>query len=315
MMTIQFVFLSVVFVAVFGVALVILMNVGPSAAQQRLKKLEQDSRSAVPSEGAEWVQQIVKLSTPLSKLSLPSEGWEKSQLRIRFMNAGFRSGSAPALYFAGKTLLTFVFPGIVMFYTGYAGIDMKPPIFMALLFLVAGIGYYLPNALLAHRIESRQREIFDNFPDAIDIMTVCVEAGLGLDAALTRVGEEIRLTSPTLADELHLVNLELRAGSSRERALRNLAMRTGVEEIDALVAMLIQAEHFGTSVADSLRVHSDSLRTKRRFRAEEAAAKIPLKLLFPLLFCIFPSMMLVLLGPAFISIYRLLLPVLGGHVG
>jgi tight adherence protein C len=120
------------------------------------------------------------------------------------------------------------------------------------------------------------------------------------------------MTSPALAEELHLVNLELRAGSSRERALRNLALRTGVEEVDMLVALLVQSDRFGTSVASALRVHSDSLRTKRRQRAEENAARIPVKLLFPMIFCIFPAMLLVLLGPAFISIARLLLPTMTG---
>jgi len=120
----------------------------------------------------------------------------------------------------------------------------------------------------------------------------------------------MEVTSPVLSEELHLVNLELRAGSSKEKALRNLSLRTGVEDVDTLVAMLIQAERFGTSVAASLRVHSDALRTKRRLRAEEAAAKIPVKLLFPLIFCIFPSMMLVLLGPAFIRMYRVFFPLI-----
>lgn len=178
---------------------------------------------------------------------------------------------------------------------------------------MAALGYFLPNIVLERQITYRKREVFENFPDAIDLMTVCVEAGLGLDAAISRVGEEMRLKSLILAGELHLVNLELRAGGARERALRNLALRTGVEEVDALAAMLVQADRFGTSVADSLRVHSDSLRTKRRLRAEETAATIPTKLLFPLIFCIFPSMLLVLLGPAFISIYRALLPSRAGQ--
>lgn len=176
----------------------------------------------------------------------------------------------------------------------------------------AALGYMMPNFFLARRITNRQRDIFESFPDAIDLTTVCVEAGLGLDAALARVGAEMRLKSPILGEELHLVNLELRAGSSRERALRNLALRTGIDEIDSLVAILIQADRFGTSVADSLRVHSDNLRTKRRLRAEEAAAKVPQKLLFPVIFCIFPSLLLVLLGPAFIGIYRVLLPTMAG---
>jgi tight adherence protein C len=155
--------------------------------------------------------------------------------------------------------------------------------------------------------------LFDSFPDALDLMTVCVEAGLGLDSAMARVGAEMRLRSKPLADELHWLSLELRAGRTREQALRNLALRTGVEEIEALASMLIQADRFGTSIAASLRVHSDSLRTARRLRAEEAAAKIALKLLFPLIFCIFPSLLLVLMGPAFIEIYRVLLPTLSGQ--
>jgi tight adherence protein C len=229
------------------------------------------------------------------------------------MNAGYRTSSAPVLYFAAKAILTFALPGLLLLYAGTAGTTLQPNTFLLLLMVLAAIGYFLPNAVLARKISLRKREIFESFPDAIDLMTVCVEAGLGLDAALSRVGEEMHLTSPTLAEELHLVNLELRAGSTRERALRNLALRTGVDEVDMLVAMLVQADRFGTSVADSLRVHSDSLRTKRRQRAEEAAAKIPVKLLFPLIFCIFPSMLLVLLGPAFISIYRVLLPTMAGQ--
>jgi tight adherence protein C len=180
-------------------------------------------------------------------------------------------------------------------------------------FTLAAIGYYLPNLVLARMVFLRQRELFENFPDAIDLMTVCVEAGLGLDAAMNKVAEEIRIKSKVLAEELHLVNLEMRAGRTREQALRNLALRTGVEEVEGLVTMLIQADRFGTSIAASLRVHSDMLRTKRRQKAEEAAAKIALKLLFPLIFFIFPSLLLVLLGPAFIQIYRILLPTLAGQ--
>ena len=177
---------------------------------------------------------------------------------------------------------------------------------------LAALGYYGPNLVLSRLVMVRQREIFESFPDALDLMTVCVEAGLGTEAAMMRVAEDMRLKSPALADELRIVNLELRAGADRERALRNLAIRTGVEEVDSFVTMISQAERFGTSIAASLRVHSEMLRTRRRQRAEEAAAKIALKLLFPLIFCIFPSLMVVLMGPAMIQIYRVLLPTMGG---
>ncbi|MDR3390412.1 MAG: type II secretion system F family protein [Sulfuriferula sp.] len=311
MNSMQIIYLVIIFIAVFAVAMAIFFQLSPDVLHERLHKLGTDAAHAP--EASAWVRRIVKLTGPLAKLSLPKEGWENSQLRIRFMNAGYRSATAPVLFFSVKTALTFALPGLFFIYSLVASTHLKPNIFLAIIVFTAAFGYFLPNAILARHIRNRKREIFDNFPDAIDLMTVCVEAGLGLDAALARVGEEMSLKSPTMGEELHLVNLELRAGNTREKALRNLALRTGVEEVDMLVAMLVQSDRFGTSVADALRVHSDTLRTKRRLRAEEAAAKIPLKLLFPLIFCIFPSMLLVLLGPAFISIYRILLPTLAGQ--
>ncbi len=305
-------FLVLVFVAAAIVALVVFLQVGVGPVRARLEQLADGHEGEAP-ENQGWIQHIIHLTGPLAKLSLPSGDWEQSRLRIHFMNAGYRNPSAPVLFFTAKTLLTFVLPGLIMLYAALVGVSVVPNIFLAALVGFAAIGYFLPNVVLARRITARKREIFEHFPDAIDLMTVCVEAGLGLDAALARVGEEMALASPILAEELHLVNLELRAGSTRERALRNLALRTGVEEVDMLVAMLVQSDRFGTSVATALRVHSESLRSKRRLRAEEMAAKIPVKLLFPTIFFIFPSMLLVLLGPAFINIYRVLLPSMSGQ--
>lgn len=310
MSSIQIIYLGLVFLVVFIIALLVMSQFSTSPIEERLKSL--DEKNANNTETSSWASRIIKLTGPLAKLSLPSEGWENSALRTRFMNAGYRSGNAPVLFFASKTLLALLLPALVVAYISLSNSLMSNASVLLVVLLFAGLGYVTPNVLLARRITKRQREIFDSFPDAIDLTTVCVEAGLGLDAALARVGSEMRLKSPILGDELHLVNLELRAGSSRERALRNLALRTGIDEIDSLVAILIQADRFGTSVADSLRVHSDNLRTKRRLRAEEAAAKVPLKLLFPVIFCIFPSLLLVLLGPAFIGIYRVLLPTMAG---
>ncbi|HEY5801919.1 MAG TPA: type II secretion system F family protein, partial [Burkholderiaceae bacterium] len=181
---------------------------------------------------------------------------------------------------------------------------------LLLLLLCAAAGYYLPNAVLRHAVARRQREIGDSFPDALDLLTVCVEAGLSLDSALVRVAGEMHLKSVLLAQELQLVLIEMRAGLGKDKALRNLALRCGTFDIDALIAMLIQSDRFGTGMGTALRVHSDVLRTKRRQRAEEAAAKIALKLLFPLIFCVFPALLLVLLGPAFIQIQDVLLPAL-----
>ena len=156
--------------------------------------------------------------------------------------------------------------------------------------------------LLPRVAARRQREIFETIPDALDLLTICVEAGLSLERALVKVASEIHIKSVTLAQELQLVLMEMRAGFTKEKALRNFVLRSGVEDVDALVAMLVQSERFGTSMGDSLRVHSDNLRIRRRMIAEEEAAKIALKLLFPLIFCIFPPLMMVLMGPAMIQV-------------
>jgi tight adherence protein C len=179
---------------------------------------------------------------------------------------------------------------------------------MLLLSLLAAIGFYLPNLYLNRAVRQRQQEIFENFPDVLDLLTICIEAGLSLDQAFLKVTGEIELKSQVLAQELQLILLELRTGFSKEAALRHLALRTGVEDIDLLVAMLIQTDRFGTNVGDALRVHSDNLRTQRRQRAEESAATVAVKLLMPLIFFIFPTLMLVLLGPAVIQIQRVLMP-------
>lgn len=315
MSPIQFAFLALVFVAVFGVTLLGFRLFLASPVQHRLDSVT-DPNPAGLGTANPWMLRIVKLTGPLARLSLPDEGWGNSSVRTRFMQAGLRQTYAPALFFAAKTTLAVALPLLTFLFLSTSGARYgaryNANSLLLWLLCAASIGYYLPNILLRNIISRRQRDIFECFPDALDLMTVCVEAGLAIDAALARVAAEISLKSRVLADELQLVTLELRAGNSKEKALRNLALRTGVEDIDALVAMLIQAERFGTSIADSLRVQSDQLRTKRRQRAEEAAAKIALKLLFPLIFFIFPSLLVVLMGPAFIQIYRVLLPTMGG---
>lgn len=314
MISAQTVFLITIFLAVAGIAYAVMLIFAPRTTQTRLKQIAGKGNVLDGNKADDaWKETVTKLSGPLAKLSLPDENWEKSALRARFMHAGFRSSSAPTIFFAAKTVLALALPGIFLLSAGIGRLEMSTQGAAFILLLLAAFGYYLPNGVLARIIALRQRELFENFPDAIDLMTVCVEAGLGLDAALAKVGEEIKVSSEILSEEIHLVGLELRAGASREKALRNLALRTGVEEIEALVAMLIQADRFGTSTADSLRIYSDMLRTKRRLRAEEAAAKIALKLLFPVILFIFPSLMVVLLGPAFISTYRTLLPALASQ--
>ncbi|MBA5686226.1 type II secretion system F family protein [Rugamonas apoptosis] len=307
--------LLLLFIIVFGGAMLLLSRFASDPVQQRLEQLDSVEQAGgarrTGKAQSPWLTGFLKLTGPLAKLSVPEGEWEKSTLRTRFMTAGLRNPNAPTLFFGAKTGLAIGLPFITYIVLNTTRSHYSANVLLMWLLLAAAFGYYLPNILLAQRIQNRQRDIFDAFPDALDLMTVCVEAGLGMDAALGRVSNEIGLKSPLLADELNLVTLELRAGNTKERALRNLALRTGVEDVDALVAMLVQAERFGTSVADSLRIQSEQLRTKRRQRAEEMAAKIALKLLFPLIFFIFPSLLVVLMGPAFIQIYRVLLPGIG----
>lgn len=308
----QIAFLGLIFVAVTATAFFVMGLFTRSATAERLETLAGAHGHKTSSGSNAWVERTVKLTGIFAKLSMPDEGWDRSALRARLMHAGIRHPSAPLAYFGLKAVLAIALPLLAysvvvvsMPELGFQGTLMT-------VLLAATTGYYLPNSILSRMIFVRQREIFESFPDALDLMTVCVEAGLGVEAALVRVADEMQHKSAALAEELHLVTLELRAGLDREQALRNLAARTGVEEVEGFVAMIIQAERFGTSIAASLRVHSDMLRTRRRQRAEEAAAKIALKLLFPLIFFIFPSLMLVLLGPAMIQIYRILLPTMAG---
>ncbi|WP_334188955.1 type II secretion system F family protein [Noviherbaspirillum sp.] len=305
-------YLAILFAAVFGLSMLLMRNLMPDAGRRRMK-LTPASPAPVSGTAGDWSARIEKISGPLARLAIPDQGWEKSSLRIRFMHAGYRGGKAATIYFAAKTALAVALPALLLPAVTVSGAKLPAAMLMFALLTAAAIGFYLPNAVLAAIIRRRQRDIFENFPDVLDLMTVCIEAGLSVDAAINRVAQEAAATSPAISGELHMVTLELGAGGGKEKALRNLATRTGVGDIDTLVTMLIQAEQFGTSIGDSLRVHAEHLRIKRRRIAEEAAAKVSLKLLMPLIFCIFPALMLIMLGPAILQIYRVLLPSLGGQ--
>jgi tight adherence protein C len=287
-----------------GIAGLVLWLV-PGKTQQRLQRL-------APRTGkSEWIETVAGIVGPFARLSAPEKDWETSPLKTRFLNAGIRHRHAQAIYFGAKTLLPVVFAGLM-----YLAVRTSPQLgglLLAFVLLLAALaGCYLPNLILALMVRHRKRDIFESFPDAADLMLVCVEAGLGLDAGLTKVAEEIRLKSLALAEELHLTNLEMRAGGTRDKSLRNLALRTGVEEIGTFAVMLAQADKLGTSIGDSLRVFSDELRHKRQVRAEEMAATVSTKMLFPLVTCIFPAIIMVILGPAAIQIIRTVLPMIGG---
>jgi tight adherence protein C len=307
------------FAVVFGAVCCVVILLSPRDMSRRIEQaggmtlpMSEPGATSPGNTGSAWLEKLAEISQPISKLSIPAEGWENSALRVQMMNAGWRTPGAAALYFAAKTVLALALPLSALAWLTNTSLAAEPYMLFGMLAALAGLGYYVPNVVLARRIAWRKRAIFEDFPDALDLLTVCVEAGLSLDSAMMKVADEIELRSPVVASELQLMLLEMRSGFSKEKALRNLTLRTGVEDVDSFCAMLIQAERFGTSIGASLRVLSDTLRTRRKMRAEEQASKIALKLLFPLIFCIFPALLTVLLGPAFIHIYRTLLPSMGG---
>jgi tight adherence protein C len=233
----------------------------------------------------------------------PKSTKELGTLRLRLVQAGFRREEAMTIFFGIRVAFA-----LALFSVFATSIFTRPNITLALGGL--GIGYLLPGMVLARLAKHRAHRIRLSLADMLDLLVVSVEAGLGLDQALSRVGQELAFAYPELADELRLINLEMRAGKPRSEALRNLADRTGVDDLTSLVTMLIQTDKFGTSVAQSLRVFSESLRTKRRQRAEEAAAKTGVKMVFPLVLCIFPAIWVVTIGPAAIKFVQVLFPMI-----
>jgi tight adherence protein C len=233
--------------------------------------------------------------------ALPRSPSEMGKLQQKLVRAGYRRHEAVAVFFGIRLGVA------VLFFAVFASpLLVRPNLGFAL--AGSGLGYLLPGMVLGRLAKKRQHRIRMGMPDALDLLVVSVEAGLGLDQAIQRVGEEIAFAHLDLSDELRLVNLELRAGKGRTDALRALAERTGVDDLSSLVAMLVQTDRFGTSVAQSLRVHADTMRTKRKQRAEEAAAKTGVKMVFPLVFCIFPAIWVVTIGPAAIKFVQVLVP-------
>ena len=241
----------------------------------------------------------------LANVAPKSSATERSKLQLRLINAGYR-GSEALVIFAGIRVAT----ALLAFSLVATPIIMRPNFMLAL--VACAFGYILPGMVLARVARARQHRIRLSLPDALDLLVVSVEAGLGLDQALQRVGHELEYAHPDLCEELRLINLELRAGKARTEALHNLAERTGVDDVASLAAMLVQTDKFGTSVAQSLRVLSETLRTKRRQRAEEAAAKTGVKMVFPLVICIFPAVWVVTIGPAAIKFIQVLGPLAEG---
>src|SRR5579863_6953399 len=240
-------------------------------------------------------ERIEQALDPISK-AIPLSAGDVSRTRAWLIQAGFRDAIDVNYYFGARILAAAAGFAAVALFSGFDNIF--------LLAGVPGLGFFLPRFILKRMIKDRQHRIRIGLPDALDLTVICVEAGLALDQALTRVGQDLHHAHPDLSDEFHLVNLEMRAGKPRAEALRNLVERTGVDDIRALVGTLIQTDRFGTSVTQALRVHSDSLRTERRQRAEEQAAKTTIKMVIPLVLFVLVPFLFVTIGPALIQAYH-----------
>lgn len=294
------------FLFALGISYLVLAASDP--ARRRLSRMAVGSR---PGHGL--AARILAVLEPVNRYLLPVKDRERERVAKRLSFAGFRHANALPLFYAIKTGLALVCLFAVLAVSPWLpGLPTIRLLFSAV--LAAFIGLVLPNLVLNHMVKRRQKRLRDGFPDALDMLVVCVEAGLGLMAAIQRVAEELRFSHPELGAEFALVTAEMRAGVDREVALRGLAERTGLEDIRGLVSLLVQTLKFGTSIAETLRVYAEEFRDRRMQRAEEMAAKIGTKLIFPLVFCLFPSFFVVAIGPAvlrFAEVFR----TLGDRIG
>ncbi len=254
---------------------------------------------------ASYLKRSEKVLKPLGEM-IPRSTEEMSRQEKRLAQAGIRRRDAPLLLYGVKLALAVV---LFLIFTTIGTVRENPILLVVLPIL---LGALLPDMWLSRMIQNRKDTLQMALPDALDLAVVCVEAGLGLDQSLIRIGQELKTVYPPLSDELNLYSLEVNAGKKRSDSLRNLGTRTDVDDIKAFAAVLIQTDRFGTSVAQSLRVFADTMRTKRRQRAEEHAAKMNIKMIPPLVFFIFPAIFVVVLGPAVIAIIRYLVPGLSG---
>lgn len=285
---------ATVFLFALGVSFLVLAATDPVR-----RRLNQVARA--PKVHGELATRLLKAIEPLNRYLLPSKGSERGEIERRLMYAGLRSPNALPLFYAIKTGLALILLlGVVAWSAWLPQWSATRLLFVAM--LASFVGLMLPNYFLAHMVQRRQKLLRDAFPDALDMLVVCVEAGLGLTAAIQRVAEELKFSHPQLGMEFSQVTAEMRAGVEREVALKGLASRTGLEDIRGLVSLLIQTLKFGTSIGETLRVYAEEFRDKRMQRAEELAAKIGTKLIFPLVFCLFPSFFIVAVGPAVVRI-------------
>lgn len=260
-------------------------------------------KSAIPDTKSSR-KRVTNVLSALGQRAVPTQESDYSKLRIKFLRAGIRTENFAPTFWGVKILLAFFLPVVFLFLRFSFFQLMTARLTLIFCILAAVFGYYLPDLILYLKTSSRKDKLHKSLPDALDLMVVCVEAGMGLDAAINRVAQEIKTAWPDLSHEFNTLNLELRAGKARKDALRDLALRTDIAAVNSLVTLLLQTDKFGTSVSSALKVFSEGFRQERFQRAEEQAAKLPVKLVFPLILFIFPALFVVVAAPAFIKIWQ-----------
>jgi tight adherence protein C len=297
------VILGGVFAACFGIYFVVIyLAFYRNPAKERLEKISgrDEHKGPIFQKSYDLLTRIIK---GFGRIGLPKEEDRLSRAQKALLSAGYREENAPIMFYGSKAFLGILTPVIFWLALPYFfKFTFGYTLFFSVLAVAAG--FYLPNLWVHSRAARRREKIREGFPDALDLLVVCLEAGQGLDAALERVGREIEMDNEVLSQEFKLLNLEIRAGKSRKEALKNMALRTNLDDISSFAALLNQAEELGTSIAQALLVHSDAMRTKRWQRAETIAARIPVKLAFPLILFILPCIFAVILGPGCISAIR-----------
>lgn len=300
------------FVGIMFCTFLVLLSV-KSFTERRalLKKIQGRSGASLPGDdagasSASGIKQcFTKIASSFGNIIRPKNEDDLLRVHKNLSSIGYRNKSASMIYFGAKVLCAIILPAAFFFCQFFIHLPLGAlHIMMAYVLLALG-GLYIPTIWLRIKIAGRKDLLLKGFPDTLDMLVVCIEAGMGLDSAIDRVGEEMKLSNKAISEEFKLYNKELWLGKTRRDALRSIALRTGLEDVNGLVTLLIQTDKFGTSIAQALRIHSDFMRTQRYQRAEEKAAQLALKLLFPLVFCILPSLFLVLLGPGIIQAYRI----------
>jgi tight adherence protein C len=248
------------------------------------------------------IARIASILRPFARLAKPSEGEDLSRIQTALVQAGLRGDNAVEVFLGVKLLLAPIAILILWQINVHLDAPMELPMSFCVAMIACAVAFFLPNIYVSNKAANRKMALENPLPDAIDLLVTCVEAGLSLDAAMARVAQEMDLVAPVLAQELKQTMLEIQAGVKRSDAFHRLAVRTGVEDLKSLSAMIIQTEMFGTSVSRALRVHSEGMRTKRMQRAEEKAAMISVKMTVPLIFCILPSLFVVIMGPAVLMV-------------